>query len=211
LDPDDIAYKKSVRNMVTVLAVFVIVIFAAIYIPPYLFPPHSVFQKSVYAVSPYGFTAHLTISSTSVEPTGVVLISGWVNSTSSSVENVTASNSWAVYQPRLTGSGCADGWPIGVGVMQGHYTQDNYTQGTLIPISASYLCPAQPPPPTYFIFEAHSSRALVDYGGSPHIWTIQSTLEFDQSDSQYQLRSGVYTAVFADEWGDVLTTNFVVK
>jgi hypothetical protein len=212
LDTDDIAYKKSVRNMVLVLAVFVITIFAAIIVPPYLFPPHDVFEKSVSAVSPYGFTTNLTINSTSVAPTTGVIITGWLNSTASSVENVTAADAWGISNSSLlSGGGCAKGWPIGVGVMQGHYTQDNYTQGSLIPILEAYHCFVQPSAPTYFIFEAHSSKALVDYGGSPHIWTIQSTVGFDQSDSEYQLQPGVYTAVFADQWGDVLTTNFVVK
>ncbi len=212
LDPDDIAYKKSVRNMAIVLASIVITIFAAIFIPPYLNPAHDVFQASVSAVSPYGFTMYLTINSTSVEPTGGILVSGWVNSTSSSVENVTGSDTWGVSQSsRLMGRGCTNGWPIGVGVMEGHYTQDNLTQGSLIPIIVPYHCPVEPAAPSYYLFEAHSSKALVDIGGTPYIWTIQTTLEFNGSTSEYQVQPGVYTAVLADEWGDVLTTNFVVS
>ncbi|MDG6910611.1 MAG: hypothetical protein JRN08_09600 [Nitrososphaerota archaeon] len=208
---DDVAYRKSVRNMTIVLAAIVITVFAAIFIPPYVYPYHDVFQPAVSLDSPFGFTLHLEINSTSVAPGGGVLLTGWVNSTSSSIENVTAADSWALPQSGLWGKICTSGWPIGVGMMQGHYTQDNYTLGTLVPVPRPLVvCAVYAETPRYFIFEPHSSKALVTLGGNPAIWDIQTSLSFRQYTSGYQLQPGVYTAVVADEWGDVLTTNFRV-
>jgi hypothetical protein len=52
---------------------------------------------------------------------------------------------------------------------------------------------------------------LVTIGSTPEIWVIQSSLIFGQeSIGQGQLPAGVYTALAADEWGDVLVTNFRV-
>lgn len=211
MDPDDIAYRKSVRNMIVVLAAIVITVFAALFIPPYVYPYHDVFQPAVSMDSPYGFTLHLKINSTSVAPGGTVLIAGWLNSTSGSLENITAANSWAPPQSSLWTKVCTSGWPIGVGVMRGHYTQDNFTLGSLIPIVLPAVdCPVPIGSPSYFILEAHSSRALVSLSGTPTVWEIQTSFTFRQNLSGYQLQPGVYTAVVADEWGDVLLTNFQV-
>lgn len=193
-----------------VLAAIVITVFAAIFVPPYLYPPHDLFQSSVSYDSPFGFTLHLTINTTSLPRAGVIMLTGWVNSTSSSIENVTAANSWGLPQSRLWGRVCTTGWPIGVGVMKGHYTQDNYTLGTVVPVPQPLAsCPIQLSSPRYFLFEAHSSKALVTVGGNTVLWRIQTGLSF-RGFSNSALQPGVYTAVVADEWGDVLTTNFLV-
>ncbi|HEV2137556.1 MAG TPA: hypothetical protein VGR53_01805 [Nitrososphaerales archaeon] len=207
---DDLAYRRSVRNMSLVLAAIVITVFAAIFVPPYVYPTHNVYQSSVSSDSPFGFTLHLRINSTSVPHAGAILLTGWVNSTSSSIENVTAANAWGLPQGKLWGRICTTGWPIGLGVMKGHYTQDNYTLGTVIPVPQPLAsCPVQPSPPRYFLFEAHSSNALVTIGGNTVTWRIQTELSFSGFQISTQ-QSGVYTAVIADEWGDVLTTNFLV-
>ena len=208
---DDIEYRNSVRNMSVVLAAIAVTIFAAIFIPPYFSPTHDIFQSSVSAGTPSGFTMHLTMNATRVGAEGGVLVEGWINSTSDSLYNITAANAWALPENLLWENPCTSGWPIGIGVMEGHYTTDNYTLGTLVPAPGPLAsCPAQGISPSYFVFEKHSSRALVDFGGTPSIWTIQTSFTFRQHLSGYGLRQGVYTAVLADEWGDVLTANFLV-
>ncbi|MDE1853409.1 MAG: hypothetical protein KGI38_06650 [Thaumarchaeota archaeon] len=222
MSSDDAAYHRSVRNMSLVLAAIVITIFAAIFVPPYVNPNHDVFQSSVSMDSPFGFTLHLTINTTSPAPGSGVLIMGWLNSTSGSVENLTTANSWALDQNGLRGKICTSGWPIGVGVMKGHYTQDNYTLGTLIPLPRPLVsCPVQAAGPSYFLLkpQPHSSQAFVEIGGVPQVWTIQTSYAFGYAPNEglpggsgpNQLPSGVYTAVVADEWGEVLTTNFLVR
>ncbi len=208
--PDDIAYRKSVRNMSVVLAAIVLTIFASLFVPPYIYPYHETFQPAVSLNSPFGFTLHLTINSTSVPSGGSVLLTGWLNSTSSSVENVTAANAWALQQSGLWGRICTSGWPIGLGVMKGHFTQDNYTLGYLIPMPRPLVaCPVYAQTPPYFLLEPHTSKALVTIGGNPALWDIHTALTFRQYIGS-GLQQGVYTAVVADEWGDVLTTNFRV-
>ena len=196
-----------------VLAAIVVTVFAAIFIPIYAFPGHDVFQQSVSEDSPFGFTLHLTVNSTSVAQGETVFIVGWVNSTSANVQNVSAANSWGFPEHQLWGRLCTSNWPIGVGVMKGHYTSDNYTEGTLIQLPRPMTlvaCPVQQAAPTYFLFEAHSSRALVSISGAPYLWVVQTALGVRVDATGNPLTPGVYTAVLADEWGDVLTTNFLV-
>lgn len=218
MDADEIAYKKNVRNMSLVLAAIAITIFAAIFASPYVFPPASTFQSSVTYDSAFGFTMHLQVNTTEVAPAGSVLISGWLNGSSASINNVTAAGTWGAGPSGLWTSLCTAGWPVGVGVMQGHYTQDNYTLGMLLPLNLPLAsCPVQSATPGYFLFDSHSSRVLVDIKGAPQYWVLQSTFAFRASSvlglhgSGASLQPGVYTAVLADEWGDVVTTNFLVS
>jgi hypothetical protein len=210
---DDSSYRKSVRNMVIILTVIVFTIFAAIFVPPYVNPYRDVFSPSTSYASPVGFIMHLTLNTTSVSPSGGILMVGWLNSSEASTFNITAANQWAIPQAGLWGKICTSGWPIGVGVMQGHFTQDNYTLGALIPILQPLVeCPVRANTPSYFLLEPapHSSKALVVLGGAPYNWVLQSQLSFKGYLSGYQLHRGVYTAVLADEWGDVITANFRV-
>jgi hypothetical protein len=208
---DDAAYRKSVRNMSVVLALIIMTVFAAIFIPPYFSPAHIKYQSSVSLDSPFGFTLHLKLNTTSMPRTGSILLTGWLNSTSSGIQNITAANAWALSQSRLWGRICTTGWPIGLGVMAGHYTNENYTLGTVIPIPMPLLaCLIYADPPHYYLLEPHSSNALVMVSGNPTVWNIQTSLLFRMNYMVSQLHPGVYTAVVADEWGDVLTTNFLV-
>ncbi|MDG6903090.1 MAG: hypothetical protein JRM80_14185 [Nitrososphaerota archaeon] len=208
MDPDDAAYKKSVRNMSLVLAAIVIAVFVSLAVSPYVFPAADTFQPSVSYDSAFGFTLHLMINSTSIPRGGVISLSGWLNSSSSSIDNITASEGWGVGPGGLWTKICTSGWPIGLGVMAGHFTQDNATLGTLIPIPEPlFQCPVQAATPGYFLLGPHSSRALVDLNGIPQYWVLQSGFSLSTS----QLAPGTYTAVIADEWGDVVTTNFAVS
>ena len=209
MDPDDIAYRKSVRNMALVLAAIVLTIFAAIFIPPYLNPTSSTFPQSVSYDSGFGFTMRLTVNYSSGSPTWSATLRGWVNSTSPSINNVTAADSWAFPLDDLFTRPCTPGWPIGIGVMLGHYTEDNYTLGALLPLNSSRSqCTGTPYSPNSFAFEPQTSKALVVLGGTPSFWTIQTALNITGTTPGYLLPPGVYTAVLADEWGDVLTANF---
>ena len=219
---DDLAYRKSVRNMSVILAVMAVVVFAAIFIPPYLSPYRDVFPGSATYDSPLGFTMHLTLNATSLSPGGWVQIDGWINNSAGAIENLTAAGQWAVQQDLLVGRACASGWPIGVGVMKGHYTQDNYTLGALARLpQPETSCPVSAPPQFILLYPPpHTSQALASVSGSPVHWLLQTDLAFGGpslgpasqpgSPGPGQLAPGVYTAVLADEWGDVITANFLV-
>jgi hypothetical protein len=209
LDPDDAEYKKSVRNMSVVLAAIVITIFAGVFVSPYIFPAANTFQPSVSLDSPFfAFTLHLQINTTAPVAGGSVSITGWLNSTSSGVANLTASDSWGVGPSGLLTRNCTSGWPIGIGVMMGHYTGDNYTFGVLMPIAQiGFECGSAAPAPSFFLLSPGSSKVLVDINGSPQYWDIQTGFTLGTG----KLSPGPYTAIVADEWGDVLTTSFVVS
>ena len=110
-----------------------------------------------------------------------------------------------------------------VGVMQGHYTQDNYTLGTLIRMpQPATSCPVSAPPQFILLYPPpHSSQALASVNGNPVHWLLQTELSFGGrsmggasqlgSPGSNELPVGVYTAVLADEWGDVLIDNFLVS
>lgn len=220
---DDLAYRRSVRNMSLILAVMAVVIFAAIFVPPYINPSHDLFQQSVSFDSPAGFTMHLTLNATSIPPAGSVLMEGWVNGSSPAIENLTVADQWAFEPSLLWGIGCTSGWPIGIGVMAGHYNQDNYTLGTLIQMSQMQVsCPVSPAPQFILLYPPpHSSQALASVNQNPVHWLLQTDLTFSAnslgtgshpgSPVPSELAPGVYTAVLADEWGDVLTSNFIVS
>src|SRR5712692_3565072 len=175
MDPDDIEYRKSVKNTIVVISIIVVVIASALVVSPYLYPPVNTFQRHVSAPTDNGFTFTLEVNTTSLSTYGRISIAGWANSTSASTNNVTAADSWPVNRSRLIGRPCTNGWPIGVGVMQGHYTIDNYSLGTLIQLpQAVLLCPIPVSSPHWFEFEPapHSSRALVTLEDTPEIWVI---------------------------------------
>ena len=210
MEPDDADYRRNVRNMSVVLAAIVITAFGAILIPPYLFPPRTQYVLNASETSPSGFSLHLTLNSTSVSPSGSVLVTGWINSTSNTVVDINASSNWGLPPGRLWGNLCTNGWPIGIGIMKGHYSSQNYTSGALLPIQRPLTsCPAQSGTPQDFVFKPHSSMALVTLGIYPKIWNLRSSYAFREYGGG-QLPSGVYTALLADEWGDVLPIIFRV-
>lgn len=211
MDPDDVAYRKSVRNTVKVLAVVVAVIAAALILTGYFDVTPNSFQTSTSVPSAYPFTLSLAINTTSTSPDGVVAISAWLNATSTG--NVTSVSLWGFNQSRLVSPPCSSGFPVAIGVMQGHYTLDNYSVGTLLPISHPLvLCPIHHGSPPWFYFGSQSSRVLVTLDGTPEFWVLSTSYGFGaDSIGKLHLPPGVYTAVAVDEWGDFVLTNFRVS
>lgn len=210
------AYRKNVKAMSIILIVIMAIIFGALFIPPYLFPTRTTFQSSVSSPSPEGFTLNLTLNTTSIAPDGEVNITTWAVSTDRMINNVTALDDWGLNQSMLWVSKCDE--PVGVGLMLGYYTLDNYTQGALLPIGTnSGNCPGSPP--KYFAFEYNTSTALVAENNMPYFWSIRASINYGGSGTGSNglttppsegLSQGVYTVVAADEWGDVVLANFRV-
>lgn len=208
MDPDDVAYRKSVKNTVIVLVVVVGVLVASLAAATYVSVPQNTFQTRTSVASTFPFTLNLAISATTGTTAGGVTITAWLNGTSTA--NVTAYSSWPVDQSRLWRDPCSEGWPIGVGVMQGHHTTDNYSLGTLAILRGPQPpCPAPKPLPRWFYFSSQTSKVLVTIGGEPEFWVIASEIAFNPgSVGVSRLSPGIYTAVAADEWGDLALTNF---
>ena len=204
-DPDDATYRKNVRNMSLVLAAIVLTIFVALFVPPLIFPPQEQFLTEASVNSPYGFTLSVELNSTSAAVGEMVNISAAISSTSNQVLNISSSRSWGVNQSNLVTRPCTPGWPLGVGVMRGYYDEDNYSLGTLVPIETPVTsCPLPGNSPGYFLLQSHGSMAIVNIRGSLAEWNLGFSVVFPAGSS------GVYTAVVADEWGDLVLTHFRV-
>ena len=199
---DDVDYRNNVKTMAVVLAAIVITVFAALLISTTLPPTAVSFQPSVSVPSAQGFTLNLTVNATSIPQGGEVNVTSWAQSTDRMIDNVTAQDVWGVDEPGLWFSKCGE--PVGIGIMQGYYTAGNYTQGTFTPLgTAPGSCAASPP--RYFLFEYGTSKALVVESNTGYTWTIGASTTTPPT-----LTKGVYTVIAADEWGDVVLTNFQV-
>ena len=204
---EDREYGRNARNMAIILGAIVLVIFAALFIPPLANPAHEQFQGSASVASPYGFTMTISLNSSTVAAAGVS-ISGSLYNTGSEILNATASNQWAVTPADLWTPICTNGWPIGVGVMHGYFTADNYTLGTFVVLPRPLVaCPVLVSTPGFFLIQPHSLEAIVRLGGSLAEWKLSSTLTYGNQQGGTAL-AGVYTAVAADEWGDVAIVHF---
>ena len=211
--PDDEAYHKSVQRMVVVLATIVIVIFAAIYIPPLLNPIHEEFAPEVSVNSPYGFSLNLSVNATRIPAGGSVEFTVWLNNTSRQIDDVTAQSAWVV--SNLTAAPCATYMPVRIGVMLGYFTADNFSLGTVLPLSyPSTSCSANSPSaqPSYFLFEPLGTEALMNTSAGIVREAVSITMSSDfflmhGTQASFQ---GVMTAVAIDEWGDSVLTHFAV-
>ena len=123
----------------------------------------------------------------------------------------TAATSWALGPQGLWTKICTNGWPLGVGFMAGYFTPDNYSLGTLVSIPQPLVaCPIMANTPGYFLLQPRGSTAIVKLGGSLAEWNLTSVLGLASGKLGVQ-RGGVYTAVAADEWGDVAIAHFRVS
>ncbi len=188
--------------MSIVLAAIVVTIFVALFVSTYLLPTTTAFQPSVSVPSAEGFTLNLTVNATSIPQGGEVNVTSWALSTDHAIDNVTAQDAWGVNGSGLWFSKCGE--PVGIGIAQGYYTADNFTQGTFVPIGGA-PGPCTASPPRYFLFEYDTAEALVVENETGYTWTIGASAVTSAT-----LPKGTYTVIAADEWGDVVLTNFQV-
>ncbi len=201
---DDAAYRRSVRNVSGLLVVVVIVVLAGLVLPSYLGPGAGALPTSNLAYGVNGLTLSISVNATRAFAPSNVSITVWINGTSS-IDNVTTQDSWAVDQSRLWERPCTFGWPIGIGVMHGYYDQYNYTLGTLLPLKQPYTdCPTSPATPQSFLVQPDGSEAIASINGSLDAWNLQTTLVIGKASFAQSLQiGGTFTVIGADEWGDV--------
>jgi hypothetical protein len=208
---DDAAYRRSVRNTVIVLAAVVVVIAAALLVPPLVNPIHEQFNNTTSVASPYGFVLSLRLNGSQLTAGQGETIMAWVNSTSSVVANVSAASNWPVGPQGLWTRICTNGWPLGVGLMSGYYTSDNYTLGSLVHIPMPLVsCPISISTPGSFLLQPLGSTAIVKVGGTLAEWDLTSTLGLAGNQFSSQ-KDGAYTAIAVDEWGDLAIVHFRVN
>ncbi len=198
--------------MSIILVLVVVVVFAASIVPRYFGTAQEQFQQSASVNSPYGFTLSMRINDTHVSPGGSLKVTAWVNSTSPQIEQINSSDSWPVNQNLLWSRICTSGWPLGIGVMQGYFTEDDYAQGILLRLPQPLTsCPTSEVAPSFFLLETHGSKALVSLNGTVETWDLQTTLVLGPTSlGEGSPLSGTYTIVVADEWGDVVVGHFTI-
>jgi hypothetical protein len=210
-DEDEETYRKNVRVMAAILAAIVLTIFIAIYIPPLVNPVRGQFSPKVVQASPYGFTLGLALNSTEVDAGQGIGFSFWLNNTSNQYLNLSFASPSGFQFGNLWFPPCVSGWPLGLTVMQGYYSQDNISLGVPLQLPAPAVeCPAAISGPTSLLLQPHSTSGIAKFPTGLVTWTLDTTAVFNsviQSGSPARF-SGVYTAVLADEWGDVLVTHF---
>ncbi|MDA4124955.1 MAG: hypothetical protein OK438_05845 [Thaumarchaeota archaeon] len=223
MSDDDAVYRRSVRNTLLVLAVVLMALVAAFIASPYLTPNQERLQTSGSAASPYGFSLNLNMNATRLSSAERLNITIWLDSTSSQIQNVTALDSWAVSRSALWVNPCLSAnlwWPIGMGVMKGFETESNFSSGEFVlgpqeflgclPITNSTNGTIEGPA-HYFVLEPHSSKAIVDLNNNFEFWPIRTTfLIGSDSLAPGQHLAGFYTAIGADEWGDLVILHFRV-
>jgi len=208
---DDAAYRRSVRNTVIVIAAVVVIIAAALFVPPLVSPVHEQFNGTTSVASPYGVSLNLRLNETQLSAGQGETITAWLNSTSSQVANVSAASNWALGPQGFWTRVCTGGWPLGVGLMAGYYTTDNYSLGSLIPLPAPLMnCPIIMGTPGYFLLQPRGSTAIVKLNGSLAEWNLTVTLGLSGSQLS-AARVAVYTAIAVDEWGDLAIAHFRVN
>lgn len=199
--------------MALVLAAIVIVIFAAIVIPPIVNPIHQQFSLAVSVNSPYDFSLNLSLNTTRIVSGGWIMFSVWLNNTSKQVNNVTAQDSWFVTD--LAPVPCFPAMPLRLGVMMGYYTLDNFSLGSVLPLSYSSIkCPlgSATSQPAYFLFEPLGSEALMKTVGGIVQQPVSMAVASDGflKGGNGIVFQGVMTALAIDEWGDSVLTHFAV-
>jgi hypothetical protein len=208
---DDEQYRRSVRNMLLVLAAVVLTITAALVVSPLVSPVHEQFNSSASVASPYGFTLSVMLNATQLTSAQGLTVTGWMNSTYNQVGNLSAANRWQLGPQGLWTRICTNGWPLGVGVLAGYYTTENFSLGSLVRVPDPLTgCPVSKHAPIYFLLQPHGSIAIVKLDGALAEWDLRTTLGLNGVWLGPQ-RGGVYTAMVADEWGDVALTHFRVS
>jgi hypothetical protein len=205
---DDEVYRRNVKVMSVILAAIVLTVFAAIFIPPVLSPVRKTFPSGVTEGSPFGFLMGMRINATHFASGSSVSISFWLNDTTADYVNLTAADSFQFGE--LWTPPCYGGFPAGVTVMAGYFTQDNVSLGEPLQLPmAAVLCPVNGPP-LAFLFQSHSAAAVVKLDGSLVRWDLVGRGVFAGTSTPAGTAAfrGVYTVVLADEWGDVLVAHF---
>jgi len=105
----------------------------------------------------------------------------------------------------LGGTPCGGGWPIGIGVLEGHETLANLTQGRLA-MTWPYSCTTTPGPDfTYFVFSTDNTTVVAGILPSG-----TETVNLVDTRTTAGLAPGAYTLVGGDKWGHIALTYFTV-
>ena len=105
----------------------------------------------------------------------------------------------------ISAQGCFQGWPMGQGLLKGHYVASNASQGQLVPYPFTFSCPAEPIILRSLTFQPNSTTAIATTNFGTPTWDI------NQSFIYQNLSPGEYTIIACDEWGHTVFAYFSVR
>jgi hypothetical protein len=109
--------------------------------------------------------------------------------------------------------------PMGIAILQGYYTENNMTNAKQLPLYFLPPCPPEEIIITGFTMQPHSYNATVLCESTnfpfpcPTTFEMKSDLAYSEflEGQQFQnFKTGTYTIVGGDEWGDIAIRHFVV-
>ena len=134
------------------------------------------------------------------------------------IANVSRASHWSSDALALGPCGTS-GFPVGIAVLQGHYTSSNLTSGTPLRIfKPTAPCPAAVAAPPWYAFQPQSDLAVTSIGAAP--MAIRAMLGINGTWSGGDIvgkgaafskfAPGRYTVVGGDEWGQLALQYFSV-
>jgi len=127
----------------------------------------------------------------------------WEVNTLQSENRVEVAPSWSGTLG-ISAQGCVQEFPIGLGLLEGHYVASNVSQGQLVPYPLVFSCPASLIALKSLTFQPNSSMAVATTNFGTPIWDISQSFVYQN------LSPGEYTVVACDEWGHTAFAYFSV-
>ena len=161
---------------------------------------------------PSSLQVYVSANFSIIEGSQALVAGVWEESTLPANTNVTVASDWSPLLGNLTVAGthplglavpCAQGWPTGIGLMQGHKAIDNLSQGKFI-TPWVYSCTTALVVFTYFIFSPNNSTVVAGVNKGTE------TVNISQIVTSNGLESGTYTVIGGDEWGHIAFAYFSV-
>jgi len=142
----------------------------------------------------------------------------WLNNTLSKNNFVTIHYQKTAGRPTASGwpmegltTGCVAGYPLGIGLLAGHYAANNVSDGQLVPYQFVFGCPGDQIILQSLTFLPHSSTAVAKTNFGTPTWDISSTFTYQNvGPGGYTLVAGEYTVVAGDVWGQIAFAYFSV-
>ena len=124
----------------------------------------------------------------------------WDNNTLAENNHVAVASDWAI--SGIDGGGCVRNWPLGIGLMKGHYAASNVSQGQFVDYPFFWNCPGELIVLQSLTFLPHNSTAIAKTNFGTPSWNILQTYTYQN------LEPGEYTVVACDEWGHIALAYF---
>jgi hypothetical protein len=127
----------------------------------------------------------------------------WEINTLQSTNDIEVAPSWSGILG-IAAQGCTTGWPMGIGLLKGHYVASNVSQGQLVSYPFMFSCPGAQITLQSLAFMPDSSTAIATTNFGTPTWDVSQSFVYQN------LNPGNYTVVACDEWGHTAFAYFTV-